>query len=103
MPKESAKEKIEFRIEGNLADYIEETLKTKKDVIKYFKDDLCSDDDDENFIKTLKAIDDGYIVFVGSLSDESDDHIQNALCFSEDKDIKLANKNSHFIQKEEGY
>ena len=104
MPKNSNSKKIDFVIEGNLSQYVEETLKTKKDVIAYFKDNLCCENDDEDFIKTLKAIDDGYIIMIGSLSDESsDDPIQAALCYSESDDIKLKNTSAFFIQKAGGY
>lgn len=103
IPKESAKDKVQFKIEGDLTKYADETLKTKKDVIAYFKDDLCCNEDDENFIKALEAIDKGFVVIVGSLSDESDDPIQVALCFAEEKDISITTKGVYFIQKEAGY
>jgi len=104
IPKESAKEKIQFKIEGSLTPYADYTLKTKKEVIAYFKDDLCCYEDDEHFIKALEAIDKGCIVLVGSLSDESsDDPIQSALCYAEAKDLDIQIKGAYFIQKEGGY
>jgi hypothetical protein len=42
-------------------------------------------------------------VLVGSFSDESDDPIQVALCYTEEKDIDIITKRAYFIEKEAGY
>lgn len=85
VPKGTEKVLMTLKCEAGLERWTEKILKTEAEVIRYFRDELCCDDNDEDLSSALTAIKDGKEVWVGSFSDQPDDYaaigaMEIALC-----------------------
>lgn len=95
--------KVKLEIEVDLKDY--GTVFTNvEELRKYYKDELCDEDLDQNedFQLAKKAIEKGKAVIIGSFSDECTEAVEQLLC-REGLEGYIKDKNIEIIHSEAGY
>ena len=104
IPKDSKKVHITVNTTVDLLDHVEEVLKTKKEVIRYFTNVYGLDNCSEEWLeKCFQAIKEGQEILVGSVSDENE--LDERILVDNDfiNNAKFDDDNIKVIHKETGY
>lgn len=95
---------LKINVEADLNDFVQETLKTEKEVIAYFTEEWSCDGDDPEYVKALAAVKAGKTVYILEAGDEEGNPIETLLCELGLNDAKVKiDKSIEIIRGEGGY
>jgi hypothetical protein len=95
---------VSLTLEVDLNKYVESAISNVDDLNKYFKKNYDEDyKENEDYIDSKKAIENGKVIFAGSFSDDSDEP-ESLLChYGIANMVDTKNKDVEVIQGEGGY